>query len=1234
MPAIAGAQVLAPAPALAYGGNFNCVIGMPIETACGSSQNFYGIGSTTRRYTATYMCGGTCLPPGVTFAEQDLGGNPRQYRPYLTGTITGVVGTTYTHNFQWLNGSSWDYVATYNLTIVNPPPTVTAVSPATGSAAGGNVVTLTGTNLTGATSVRFNGVAATGVVVDSATQLRATAPAGAAGSASITVTTPGGSGSSSYTYEPASQTITFAAPADRVFSSTPFTAVATSTSGLAVSLTSADTSVCTASGLSVTMVSAGECSLTAAQAGNSTYLAASPVQRSFQISMSSQTITFSAPSNRSFSTTPFTATATASSGLSVTLTSADPDVCTASGITVTMVGLGTCALTASQSGSGGFTSATPVSRSFVISRASQTITFAALANRSFTPTPISLTGTASSGLQVTYSISSSDVCSVSGTSLTLIAAGTCTVIADQAGTANVFAAAPVTRSFVVDRAAQTITFANPGSISFARGPIPWSASASSGLTPVMSSSTPDVCTIDAATMITIAPGTCTLTAAQPGDGAYASAVSVVRSFTVTRASQAITFEPLADRSYSASTFVVTATADSLLDVVVTSSSSSICTVLSGVVTMHAAGTCTLIADQPGDVNHLAASPVSRSFTVTPAAQAISWSPPARLDAASSPVTVTPAASDGPGAITYAVVSAGGSGCSIADPAVPQLAFTGAGSCQVSATAGGTSTHAAGSHTHTFAIELESQTISWSPSTPVSADASPMMLVPAVSSGPGAITYAVTEAGSAGCSLVDPTVPVLSFSSAGTCVLRADAAVTATHAAATGSITFTVSLARQRQVWSPRTDVAATGTSVSFEPADTNVAGGNQRITYTVIDSVGAGCEIPDPSEPVLTYEGPGSCLVAATSPAWGIYDSSVAVATFTISLVKQTITWNQGPVIPATTALTPLVPAATDGAGDITYAVVSAERGACSIPNPSIPEIRIDRAGYCQISAMADRRGGFARASMTISVQVLPTFATAPRPEAPAAASARATSTAVSRVIGAGVHALSAAQYRSPANATLPPAPKVTAMQESLDGRTLSITTLITQGAPTSRPTVLIVTGHDSDGEVIVSQSVAIGPSWQGDPITLTMDQHDDLVGVSAYTANSRGVSTGGDVDTAILVGSTVNMELRPSGPAMAGVSLTRPIVIPAPSSPGSGIAPRTMRSILRRSMSAQRIFLTGVTTSDDPGSQARARSRALEVGRMLSDAGVRTWIYVGSLPQTWTPRVKADGAVVLRAWR
>jgi hypothetical protein len=70
-------------------------------------------------------------------------------------------------------------------------PTITTVAPISGPIAGGTNITITGTNLIGATSVKVGGVTAT-VVTNTATIITAKTPVGTAGLKSITVTTSGG----------------------------------------------------------------------------------------------------------------------------------------------------------------------------------------------------------------------------------------------------------------------------------------------------------------------------------------------------------------------------------------------------------------------------------------------------------------------------------------------------------------------------------------------------------------------------------------------------------------------------------------------------------------------------------------------------------------------------------------------------------------------------------------------------------------------------------------------------------------------------------------------------------------------------------------------------------------------------------------------------------------------------------------------------------------------------------
>jgi hypothetical protein len=76
-----------------------------------------------------------------------------------------------------------------------PAPTVTGVSPSSGTTAGGTAVTITGTNFAAGATVTFGGAAGSGVTVVNGTTITATTPAGGAGAATVTVTVNGQSGS-------------------------------------------------------------------------------------------------------------------------------------------------------------------------------------------------------------------------------------------------------------------------------------------------------------------------------------------------------------------------------------------------------------------------------------------------------------------------------------------------------------------------------------------------------------------------------------------------------------------------------------------------------------------------------------------------------------------------------------------------------------------------------------------------------------------------------------------------------------------------------------------------------------------------------------------------------------------------------------------------------------------------------------------------------------------------------
>ncbi len=96
--------------------------------------------------------------------------------------------------------TSWGEVEDYTINVAaNSLPTITTFTPDNACSNSNQVVTITGTNFSGATAVKFNGVAAASFAVNSDTQINATLPSSAT-SGSIAVTTPDGTVTSSQVF--------------------------------------------------------------------------------------------------------------------------------------------------------------------------------------------------------------------------------------------------------------------------------------------------------------------------------------------------------------------------------------------------------------------------------------------------------------------------------------------------------------------------------------------------------------------------------------------------------------------------------------------------------------------------------------------------------------------------------------------------------------------------------------------------------------------------------------------------------------------------------------------------------------------------------------------------------------------------------------------------------------------------------------------------------------------------
>jgi len=198
-------------------------------------------------------------------------------------------------------------------------------------------------------------------------------------------------------------------------------------------------------------------------------------------SMINQSITFNALTSKTYGDSSFSLTGSTSSGLSLSYSSSNTGVATVSGSVVTIVGAGSTTITASQAGNGSYNAATSVSQALTVNKASQTISFTTLPAKTYGDSVFDLTGSSTSGLSVSYSSLNPSVATVSGSTITILAAGTATITATQAGNSNYNPASSVSQNLSVSKAtlsSSLITAIAPASLVYSGTIKSYTASAS------------------------------------------------------------------------------------------------------------------------------------------------------------------------------------------------------------------------------------------------------------------------------------------------------------------------------------------------------------------------------------------------------------------------------------------------------------------------------------------------------------------------------------------------------------------------------------------------------------------------------------------------------------------------------------------------------------------------------------------------------------------------------------
>lgn len=203
-----GTTLLATTPASGASGALDITVTMPMPGGTSATsvndQFVYGpptvslvTPDTGPANTATHVTiTGTAFLPGDTVTFGPL--SATNVTVVSETTITALAPSTLSGgaNVQVTNpaGSSTPSVAAQ---FAAGPPSVTAVTPAAGLAAGGETVTVSGDGFVAGTSVSFGSTASQGVTVETPTSLQAIVPPGTDGSVDVTATTPNGTSEAS-----------------------------------------------------------------------------------------------------------------------------------------------------------------------------------------------------------------------------------------------------------------------------------------------------------------------------------------------------------------------------------------------------------------------------------------------------------------------------------------------------------------------------------------------------------------------------------------------------------------------------------------------------------------------------------------------------------------------------------------------------------------------------------------------------------------------------------------------------------------------------------------------------------------------------------------------------------------------------------------------------------------------------------------------------------------------------
>ncbi len=428
----------------------------------------------------------------------------------------------------------------------------------------------------------------------------------------------------------------------------------------ATSVTSSTLTVCTASGLDVSYIAAGTCTLVAHVAEGPNFTSADGGPQSFVVSPAAPiapnfTFNLGTLSAKTYGDAPFSVAgppyvSTNSTGAVTFALGAGSGCSVTSAGEVTITGAAvdpaSCVITASLAADGTYAAAGPISQSFQIAKAALTVTAKNQTITYLDPTPTFGVGYSTfAGSEDSTALGGSLVYTFAGTGGTSY--GSSTTPPTNAGTYSItpsgltsanYSFSYVAGTFTINKAVPDLAFApgTPSSGTVGGGFTPTVEADGDGATSV-SSSTTGICTVNGTSgyVSYIAAGTCTLTAHVAEGSNYLAANAVPRDITVSPAAPItpdFTFDLsiLPAKTYGDAPFSVAGYTSSNSTGAITfalDTSSTGCSVTGGMVTITGAAVdpshCIIVASQAAVGGYTSAGPLSQSFNIAKASTTVS-----------------------------------------------------------------------------------------------------------------------------------------------------------------------------------------------------------------------------------------------------------------------------------------------------------------------------------------------------------------------------------------------------------------------------------------------------------------------------------------------------------------------------------------------------------------------------------------------------------------------------------